>query len=88
MEIDHSIMIFRDVLNLGRLPVDIYKQPLKSILTFMVPVAIMVTIPSQAFMGMISITGVVVSFIIAMTLIYLAFRFWDYSLKFYSSASS
>ena len=34
LEIDHTIMIYRDLTNLGRLPVDIYKEPLRGVLTY------------------------------------------------------
>lgn len=88
MEIDHSIMIFRDMLNLGRFPVEIYRQPLRAVLTFLIPVGIMITLPSRAFMGLASPVGVAASFIVAALSMFVALKFWNRALKSYTSASS
>lgn len=88
LEIDHTILIFRDLLNLGRLPIDIYQQPIKGILTFLIPVGIMISTPAKAFMGIISPLGVAISFITAIIAVTLSYRLWNYSLRFYTSASS
>lgn len=88
MEIDHSIMIFRDMLNLGRFPVEIYKQPLRSVLTFIIPIGIMITLPARAFMGLASPAGVAVSFIVAALSMFIALKFWSRALRSYTSASS
>lgn len=50
-EIDHTIMIYRDLTSLGRLPIDIYKQPLQGILTYLIPVGIMISLPAKTLMG-------------------------------------
>ena len=81
-------MIYRDLTSLGRLPVDIYKEPLKSILTFLIPVGIMVTLPAKALMGLVSPSGVIVSLGIGIAAIFVAKRFWSLALKRYTSASS
>lgn len=88
LEIDHSIMIYRDLSSLGRLPIDIYKEPLKSVLTFLVPVGIMVTLPAKALMGLVSPLGALASSLIGILGIILAVRFWKFALTKYASASS
>jgi viologen exporter family transport system permease protein len=88
LEIDHSIMIYRDLTNLGRLPIDIYKQPLRSIITFLIPVGIMVTIPAKVLMGVSSNTVIAVAFILGIGFFFLSIKFWGYALRFYTSASS
>ncbi len=87
-EIDHTIMIYRDVSNLGRLPVDIYRQPLRSFLTFLIPVGIMITLPARGLMGLATPTGIAIAFIVGLGSVYLSLRLWFYALKQYSSASS
>src|SRR3989344_1861746 len=67
LEIDHAIMIYRDLTNLGRFPVDIYKQPLQGVLTYLVPVGIMITLPAKALMGLVSPIGVLLSFALGAT---------------------
>jgi len=88
LEIDHTIMIYRDLTNLGRFPVDIYKEPLKGILTYLVPVGIMITLPAKAFIGLVSFKGILVSFALGILAISIALRFWDFALTKYTSASS
>lgn len=88
LEIDHTIMIYRDLTNLGRLPIDIYREPLKGILTYLIPVGIMITLPAKALMGLVSPSGVIVSFAVALVALFVARRFWSFALKKYTSASS
>ena len=47
LEIDHTIMIYRDLFNLGRFPIDIYKEPLRGFITFLIPIGIMVSFPQR-----------------------------------------
>jgi ABC-2 type transport system permease protein len=88
LEIDHTIMIYRDLTNLGRLPIDIYKQPLKGILTYLIPVGIMVTLPAKAMMGLVTPVGVAMSFALGFIMMMLTLRFWKLALRQYTSASS
>lgn len=88
LEIDHTIMIYRDLTNLGRFPIDIYKEPLRGILTYLIPVGVMITLPAKALMGLVGPGGVIVSFAIGLGALYLANRLWGYALKKYTSASS
>ena len=88
LEIDHTMMIYRDLMNLGRFPVDIYKQPLQGILTYLVPVGIMVTLPAKALMGLVSPQGVLISFALGAVALVMSLRFWKFALTKYTSASS
>lgn len=88
LEIDHMMMIYRDIETMGRFPVDIYKEPLRQILTFAVPVGIMFTIPAKALLGLLSWPAITASFLVGLASIILAFKFWDFAVKKYSSASS
>jgi len=88
LEIDHTIMIYRDLTNLGRFPVDIYQQPLRGFLTYLIPVGIMITLPAKALMGLVSPVGILSSFALGIVSIFVALRFWNFALTKYSSASS
>ena len=88
LEIDHTIMIYRDLMGLGKLPVDIYKEPIRSVLTFLIPVGIMVTLPAKAFMGLVNPSGILVSFGLGLLAVFASIRFWNFALKKYTSASS
>ena len=87
-EVDHTIMIYRDVTSMGRLPVDIYKEPLRSIVTFVVPVGIMMTFPAKAFIGLLSPLTICLSIVIGFAFFSLCLRTWRGALKQYASASS
>ncbi len=87
-EVDNAIMLYRDLTQMGKFPIDIYKQPLRGILTFVIPVGIMMTFPAKALMGLVSIQGVIISFLIGGVLVLISLRIWRYSLKHYTSASS
>jgi ABC-2 type transport system permease protein len=88
LEVDHMIMIYRDLTSLGRLPVDIYKEPLKAFLTYLIPVGIMITLPAKAMMGLITPIGVVLAFLFGIFAIFVSLKFWKYATTKYTSASS
>lgn len=88
LEIDHSIMIYRDLTALARFPVDIYKEPLRGMLTFLIPIGIMITFPAKALMGLASFWGVVWSCGLGVIFMFLAIKFWNFALTKYTSASS
>lgn len=73
---------------MGRIPVDLYIEPLRTVLTFVIPVGIMMTLPAKAFMGLLSFDLLVVSLLIGGIFLFLSLRFWDFSLKRYTSAGS
>ena len=81
-------MIYRDITNLGRFPIDIYKQPLQGILTYLIPVGIMITLPAKALMGLVSPWGVILSFLVGAAAVLVSIRLWNFALTKYTSASS
>lgn len=87
-EIDHTIMIYRDLSSLGRVPVDIYQEPLRFFITFIIPVGVMMTFPAKALLGLLSWQGISLSFFLGAISLWLSFSIWKYSLTKYASASS
>jgi len=88
LEVDHAVMIYRDMTALGRLPVDIYKEPLRGFLTYFIPVGIMMSLPAKAIMGLTTPFGILAAFIVGIAFMFLALKFWKYALTKYTSASS
>jgi ABC-2 type transport system permease protein len=88
VSIDHLIMIYRDLTALMRIPVDLYIEPLRSLLTFVLPLGIMFTFPPKVLMGLLSWQMFLISFTLGLSTLYLALLFWKYSLRHYQSASS
>jgi ABC-2 type transport system permease protein len=50
-EVDHAIMIYRDLSGLGRLPITIYQSPVRELFTYIIPVGIMMAFPVYVFLG-------------------------------------
>ncbi|MDE2025190.1 MAG: ABC-2 family transporter protein [Patescibacteria group bacterium] len=86
--VDNTIMLYRDITQMGRLPVDIYKDPLRSIITFVVPVGIMMTFPVKVLTGLLSFQLIVIALVVGMLFFSLSVLCWKYALRQYASASS
>lgn len=88
LAVDHLIEVYRDILNLARFPTEIYQRSIQTILTFAIPIVIMITVPTKILMGLLSWQWVLLSFIISGVALWASLRFWKYALTQYSSASS
>lgn len=87
-KIDHLVQVYRDLTNMARFPTDIYRKGIQYILTFTIPVVILITIPAKALIGLLSWPWVALSFLISGVFLWGSLRFWRYALTRYSSASS
>lgn len=87
-EVDHAIMIYRDFTRMAALPVDIYKEPIRSFLTFVVPVGVMMTVPVKALFGLLSWRVLILSIFISFVFIIFSLQLWDKALKRYQSVGS
>lgn len=87
-EIDHLVMIYRDLTNMARFPTDIYQRAIQYFLTFLMPVVILMTVPAKILMGMLSWQMGIVSILITIVFFIGTWQFWKYSISRYSSASS
>lgn len=84
-EVDHTIMIYCDLTSMGRFPMEIYQEPLRGILTFVIPVGVMMNVPSKALIGVLSPSVAVFSFVISWGLLGISLVLWSYALKKYQS---
>lgn len=84
-EVDHTIMIYRDLTSLGRFPMEIYKEPLRGIFTFIIPVGIMMSFPSRALFGLLSPSLILIAFLMSWLLLTTSSKFWDLAIKKYQS---
>lgn len=87
LEMDHTLLMFRDLETLGRFPIDIYKQPIRGILTYLVPIGIMMSVPVKALIGLVSFSGALGFLIFGILVFMLSLRFWNFALKRYTSAA-
>lgn len=84
-EVDHTILIYRDMTSLGRFPMAIYKEPIRSIFTFIIPVGIMTSFPPQALLGTLSLPGFMAAFVLSSILFFVAMKLWNFALQKYQS---
>ncbi len=87
-EVDNLIWTYRSLSNAARLPVDIYPRFFQFILTGIVPVAIIITLPAKALLGLLNPQVLGLSLLITIFFVYSSVFLWRKSLKHYSSASS
>lgn len=84
-EIDHTILIYRDITSLGRFPIDIYKEPVRSIFTFVIPIGIMMSIPVKVLFNLVTLPYMFISVSVAGLLFFLSMYLWNFALKKYQS---
>ena len=87
-EIDHLVWIYRDLTDMAKFPTDIYQKGIRYLLTFTIPVVILITVPAKALMGLLSWQWIALAFIISGVALWGSLQFWRYALTQYSSASS
>ena len=87
-EVDNAIMVYRDLTSMARFPVDVYSAPVRTFLTYIVPVAFIMTVPAKSLMGLASPLTFGISTVIVSCSLISAFYLWKYALSQYSSASS
>src|SRR5258708_14275152 len=87
-ELENTIWIYRDLMTLGRFPSDIYDAPMRGIITFVVPVAVMVSFPAKAFLGRLGGVWLAHALLMAMTSLTLSLYFWRFATRRYTSVSS
>jgi ABC-2 type transport system permease protein len=73
---------------MGRFPVDAYPIWLRRMLTFVVPVALVTTVPAEALTGKLAPLIPLVSIGAAFLMVWLSTRLWRLGLGQYTSASS
>ncbi len=80
--------VLRSLLVAGRYPVSAYSAPLRTIFTFVLPVAFLTTVPAEAILG--TSTGIMILSSVSISIVFFVISryFWRYALRFYTSASS
>lgn len=80
--------LFEGIYSAGRWPVSIYPRWLRFGLTFIIPVAFAVTVPTEALTNRLSIQSLLGAFLITIVLIALTRILWILGTRNYSGASS
>jgi ABC-2 type transport system permease protein len=80
--------VLRGLLEAGRYPMSAYPTAYRLFFTFVIPVAFLTTIPATAILGKSQLIWILASGILAVILFLFAKFFWEFALRFYTSASS
>jgi ABC-2 type transport system permease protein len=89
IRVDGLDQVFWTVYEFGRrVPGTIYSNIMKAVLTFGLPVLVIVFFPAGLLLDKLGMKEVLISFCISGTLLFLAATMWKISLKRYNSASS
>lgn len=87
-EVDGVIWIYRDLSYMGRFPVSIYMEPLRFALFFLLPIGMMITIPTEVLLGLQPSYSIFWAFFVGIGSLLVSFRVWLWALKQYSSTGS
>ena len=87
-EVDSIIWIYRDLNRMGKFPVSIYMQPLRFALFFIVPIGMMITIPTEVLLGAEPSFSIALTTLVGIGSFVFSLKIWKWSLKRYASASS
>ena len=88
VRMDQIVELFQGVYQAGRWPVGIYPGWLRLLLTFLVPVAFAVTVPSSALVGRLNLQTLLFTAVLTVALLLVARWVWKTGLKNYSGASA
>ena len=80
--------VLRSILVAGKYPVNAFPQALRTVFTFLIPIAFLTTIPVQTLLGFIDSKLILLSLLISILLFIFSRFFWNFALRFYTSASS
>lgn len=80
--------LFNGVFGAARFPVTAFPLPIRALLTFVIPVAFITTVPAQAMTGTLTPALAVASSLVAAALFLLTRLFWLRAVASYTSASS
>ena len=88
VRVENILEIFRSMYEAGRWPVSLYPGWLRFILTFIVPVAFVTTVPAQALTGRLTPDTLLIAGVLAVLLFVISRFFWKIGLRQYSGASA
>lgn len=88
VDVTNILNLIWAVYEAGRVPVDVFPRVVRWVLTFIVPVAFITTVPARTLLGRATPQTVGIAFGLAALLFGLSSRFWNFALRHYTSASS
>lgn len=87
-EIDHAVMIYRDVTGMGKIPAGVYGEPIHSFITFIIPVSVMMSFPVEALIGTLSIFSLIGACLLSLSFVCGSLLLWRLAIARYTSFAS
>ncbi len=87
-ELENAIWIFRDVMFMGKFPVDIYSSSVRAALTFLVPIAVMTSFPAKALLGLLTPSWMAYAVVLSVSATVASTYWWRSCVAHYTSSSS
>jgi ABC-2 type transport system permease protein len=87
-EIDSLVMIYRSLGRAAVVPTDIYNNFFRIVLSYVIPITVIFTLPAKAMLNMLTLNGVAYSLTFSFAFLLFSLWFWNFSLRRYTSASS
>jgi viologen exporter family transport system permease protein len=88
VRMDETHELFSGVYRAGQYPVGIYPGWMRLGLTFLIPIAFAVTVPSEAVTGRVSVTTLALTALFTVVMLVVSRALWRKALRRYSGASS
>jgi ABC-2 type transport system permease protein len=87
----HEIRGFAEIiyalLEIGRYPTTALPEPLRAVMTFILPIAFVTTVPAEVLLGKVTSAAVFYGWLFAIALFAFCVWFWRYAVRRYSSAA-
>jgi ABC-2 type transport system permease protein len=80
--------VLRGLLEAGRYPMSAYPTVYRFVFTFVIPITFLTTVPAKVLLGKIEVLWILGAILIALSLLLISHYFWQFALRFYTSASS
>lgn len=87
-ELNNTIWIYREMMFLGKFPMDIYAAPLRWAITFVLPIGVMVSFPAKALLGSLGGAWTGYALLVALVSVTASVALWRAALANYTSVSS
>ena len=88
VKIDNLTFLFSSIFDAARWPITVFRGWVRTVLTFVIPVALMTSYPALALLGRLDLAHALIAWGIAVALLIISRLVWVVAIRRYSSASS
>ena len=88
VEVDQVTELIYVLLETGRYPASAMPQPLRTLITYVIPIAFISTVPAEVLLGRVTTAAVWLCWAFSAGLLALSIWFWRVGVRHYGSASS